>query len=146
MISKIEEIFQADSSGWIDTLPMYQRTIVNTLLSDGKSYDDVAQLWLSASADDTYPFSASKPVLDKGGFLSSIKKEVRLYICGDEKYKKERDGLFGDKGVARTYVVSSMAVAISPHLSVASALISPVIALTLASVGKITLSAWCDLK
>jgi hypothetical protein len=48
------------------------------------------------------------------------------------------------EGLARTYVVSTMAVAIAPHLSVASAVISPPIALVLAaSVGKVALNAWC---
>ena len=61
----------------------------------------------------------------------------------DKKYKKERDGLFGEKGLARTYVVSAMAVAIAPQLSVAAAVIAPLIALVLASVGKVALNAWC---
>ena len=101
---------------------------------------------ITASAENTYRFSATSPVGDKGAFLENLKAEVRAFLCGDKKYKTEREGLFGKSGLARTYVVSAMAVAIAPHLSVASAVIAPLIALVLASLGKIALNAWCATK
>jgi len=144
MDDTIEALLQDDPDKWVADLPEFQRAAIQELRSTGASYDDVAQAWITASAEHTYRFSASAPVGDKRAFLDSLRKEVRAFLCGDEKYKKEREGLFGEKGLARTYVVSTMAVAIAPHLSVASAVIAPLIALVLASVGKIFLNAWCN--
>lgn len=143
MTADIEILLADEPLKWVQELPEYQRDAIGILLSDGASFDEVAQAWLNASAENTYRFSASTPVGDKGAFLANLKREVRAFLCGDKKYKKERDGLFGEKGLARTYVVSAMAVAIAPHLSVASAVISPLIALVLASIGKVALNAWC---
>jgi hypothetical protein len=143
MMDSIDTLFDDEPIKWVQELPAYQREAIDKLLSTGASFEDVAQAWISASAENTYRFSASAPVGNKGEFLTNLKREVRAFLCGDRKYKKERDGLFGEKGVARTYVVSAMAVAIAPHLSVASAVISPLIALVLASIGKVALNAWC---
>jgi hypothetical protein len=143
MSNNIDTLFEDEPIKWIHELPAYQRETIDQLLSNGASFEDVAQAWISASAENTYRFSATAPVGNKGEFLANLKREVRAFLCGDKKYKKERDGLFGEKGLARTYVVSAMAVAIAPHLSVASAVISPLIALILASIGKVALNAWC---
>lgn len=143
MSANIDTLLAEEPIKWVQELPEYQRDAIEKLLSDGASFDEVAQAWLNASAENTYRFAASAPVGDKGAFLENLKREVRAFLCGDKKYKKERDGLFGDKGLARTYVVSALAVAIAPHLSVAAAVISPLIALVLASIGKVALNAWC---
>lgn len=143
MTNSIDALFEDEPIKWVQELPAYQREVIDDLFSNGATFEDVAQAWISASAENTYRFSASSPVGDKGEFLTNLKREVRAFLCGDKKYKKERDGLFGEKGLARTYVVSAMAVAIAPHLSVASAVISPLIALVLASIGKVALNAWC---
>ena len=143
MTATIDTLLGDDPIKWVQELPEYQRDSIEKLLASGSSFDDVAQAWISASAENTYRFAASAPVGNKGAFLENLKMEIRAFLCGDKKYKKERDGLFGEKGVARTYVVSAMAVAIAPHLSVASAVISPLIALVLASIGKVALNEWC---
>lgn len=141
-----EDIFQSDSGEWIASLPTYQRDIINQLLEGGRSFDEVAEYWTNVSLEDTYFFSASNPVGNNNNFLCNIKREIKAYLCGDKKYKKEREQLFGSKGLAKTYIVSSIAVSISPHLGVASSVISPIIALLLAGMGKITLNAWCALE
>lgn len=146
MTESIDTLLQDDPEKWVAELPEFQREAIHELRSAGSSYEDIAQAWITASAENTYRFSASAPVGDKGAFLDNLRQEVRGFLCGDKKYKKERDGLFGEKGVARTYVVSAMAVAIAPHLSVAAAVIAPLIALVLASIGKVVLNAWCASK
>lgn len=139
----IDHLLAEDSQLWIKDLPEFQRSPIEELLSKGKSFEDVAQAWLTASASNTYRFSTSTPVGNNGTFLKNVKKELRAFICGDEKYKTEREGLFGEKSNARTFIVSGMAVAIAPHVTVAAAVIAPVIALLLAGLGKITVNAWC---
>lgn len=143
MTANIDSLLEDEPIKWVQELPEYQRDAIEKLLSRGASFEEVAQAWISASAENTFRFSATTPVGDKGVFLANLKREIRGFLCGDKKYKKEREGLFGAKGLARTYVVSTMAVAIAPHLTVASAVISPLIALVLASIGKIALNAWC---
>ncbi|HUX90766.1 MAG TPA: hypothetical protein VMV48_08760 [Gallionellaceae bacterium] len=143
MTTNLDDLLGEEPIKWVHELPAYQRESIEALITSGASFDEVAQAWVNASAENTYRFAASTPVGDKGAFLGNLKLEVRAFLCGDKKYKKERDGLFGEKGHGRTYVVSAMAVAIAPHLSVASAVISPLIALVLASIGKVALNAWC---
>lgn len=132
-----------DPSAWLDALPSYQRDALDQLLRQGKSYDEAAQSYLTASAANTFKFGADPSVVDKSSFLKNLRRELRAYLCGDAKYKAERDGLFGKKGVARELIVSSIAVAIAQHLNVAAVVIAPVIALLLASIGRVTLEAWC---
>jgi hypothetical protein len=146
MTDTIDLLFDDEPIKWIRELPTYQREAIDQLLSTGASFDAAAQTWVSASTDNTYPFSASAPVGDKGQFLTNLKCEVRNFLCGDQKYEEERKGLFGKKSVVRTYVVSAMAAAIAPYLGVAAAVIAPLIALTLAGIGKITLNAWCAME
>jgi hypothetical protein len=143
MTDNLDTLLADDPVKWVQSLPEYQRRTIEDLLARDQSFDDVAQAWITASAENTFRFSATAPVGNKGAFLDNLKHEIRKFLCGDKAYKKERDGLFGEKGLARTYVVSCMAVAIAPHLSVASAVIAPLIALVLASIGKVTLNAWC---
>lgn len=143
MNESIDILLSDEPSRWIDDLPTFQRNTIKQLLANGSSFEQVAQAWVTVSAENTYRFSANAPVGDKSAFLDNLKAEVRAFLCGNKKYKNEREGLFGEKGLARTYVVSTMAVAIAPHLSVASAVIAPLIALILASIGKVVLNAWC---
>lgn len=143
MTQALDPLLADDPTKWISELPEFQRTPLQQLLASGLSYEDVAQRWLSASAANTYRFSAARPAGQEGAFLERLREEMRAFLCGDPRYEKERRGLFGEKSVARTYVVSAIAVAVAPHLSVASTFIAPVVALVLASLGKVTLNAWC---
>ncbi len=143
MTANIDALLAEEPEKWVQDLPEYQRDPIQKLLAAGASFDEVAQAWINASAANTYRFAAAAPVGNKGAFLENLKQEIHRFLCGDKKYKTERDGLFGEKGPGRTYVVSAMAVAIAPHLGVASAVIAPLVALVLASIGKVALNAWC---
>ena len=143
MAQSLDELLSDDPNKWIVELPEYQRAPLEQLLKEGLTFDQIAQNWLSASAANTYLFSAINPAGMKDAFLDNLRKEIRAFLCGNNKYKKEREGLFGEKGLARAYVVSAMAVAIAPYLNVAATVIAPVVALLLASFGKITINAWC---
>jgi hypothetical protein len=143
MSQTLDELLNDEPGKWVTELPEYQRAPLEQLLKEGLSFEQIAQNWLSASAANTYRFSAVNPAGKRDAFLDNLRKEIRAFLCGNNKYKKERDGLFGEKGLARTYVVSAMAVAIAPYLNVAATVIAPVVALLLASLGKITINAWC---
>jgi hypothetical protein len=143
MDNLIDAMFEQDPKEWILALPDYQRGPIVELIENGNSFEDVAQRWVTATAVNTYRLGAAGSTGDKSTFLLRVKAEVRAYLCGDKRYKQERDGLFGQKGLARTYIVTGIAVAIAPHLGVAAPVLAPVIALVLASLGKITVNAWC---
>jgi hypothetical protein len=143
MNASIDSLFADEPTAWITILPDYQRSSITQLVAGGKSFDEVAQAWLTASASNTYRFGAVAPVGPKNAFLEQVKVEVRAYLCGDDKYEKERAGLFGDGSTTRTVLVSWIALAIAPHVGVAVAVLTPVVALVLASFGKITINAWC---
>lgn len=141
----IDDFLADDPAQWVTQLPAYQSESIAELLNADKTYDDIALLWLTATAQNTFGFSASQPVGNRTTFLASVKAEVRAYLCGDPKYKKERDGLFGEKGVTRTYVVGAMAVSIAPYIGMAAPVLAPIVALVLASIGKIAVNAWCSM-
>lgn len=146
MTNAIDDLLSDDPAMWISELPTYQSEAIAELLKTGKTYNDIALIWLTATAQNTFVFGASKPIGDRSTFLASVKTEIRGYLCGDSKYKKERDGLFSEKGVTRTYVVSAIAVIIAPHIGMAAPVLAPMVALVLASVGKITINAWCNMS
>lgn len=143
MSENISEYLNDDPGQWISALPGFQARSINELVSAGRSYDEVADLWLSATAANTFKLSAAPQVKTKDSFLAHVKKEIRAFLCGDPKYETERSGLFGEKAPTRTFIVSSIAVAISPSLGVAAPVLSPIVALALAGIGKIVLNAWC---
>ena len=142
-LNELNKFFSEDPSLWIEGIPSYQKNIVEAILEKEKDYSATAEKWLTASIENTFPFGGDKSKQGSGIFLEKIKSEIGEYLCGSPKYKKEREGLFGEKGIARNYVVMSLAVAIAPTLGVAAPFLAPAIALTLASLGKITINAWC---
>ena len=145
MTKTIDDLLADDPAQWVTQLPGYQCESIAELLNAGKTYEDIALLWLTATAQNTFGFSASQPDGSRSTFLASVKSEVKALLCGDARYKKERDGLFGEKGPTHSYVVSSMAVFIAPHIGMAAPVLAPIIALVLASIGKIAINAWCSM-
>jgi len=143
MSDAISSLLAEEPAEWIVSLPEFQRRSISELVAAGRSYDEVADLWLSASAANTFRLSAAPQIRAKDTFLSHVKKEVRAFLCGDPKYETERSGLFGERAPTRALVVSSIAVTIAPTLGVAAPVLSPIVALVIAGIGKIALNAWC---
>ena len=135
-------LFTGDPAEWLKALQPYQRSSVDELLQQGKSYEEIADIWLAARPGDTFSFGTTVPG-QRGAFREKLTLEVEAFLCGDERYATERSKLFGTEGVARTYVVSAIAVAVAPLLGVSATFLAPVVGLILASIGKITLNAWC---
>lgn len=135
-------LFAGDPAQWLEALQPYQRASIDELSRQGKSYDEIAEAWLAARPSDTYSFGTTVPG-QRGAFREKLVLEVEAFLCGDKRYATERTKLFGKEGVARTYVVSAIAVAVAPMLGVSATFLAPVVALVLASIGKITLNAWC---
>ncbi len=143
MNTQIDALFAGDPSEWLSCLPNYIKPSVEELLRQGKSFTDAAQVLLAARAEHTHPFGAPSPQKDGNLFLQNLVQEIENFLCGDSRYESERTKLFGESGLVKTYVVSAISVAIAPALGVSAVVLSPAIALILASFGKITISAWC---
>lgn len=143
MSERIDSFFTTDPGEWIATLPAFHKSSVEQMLGAGRTYDQVAESWLTASAANTFRLGSAPLVAPKETFLSHVKREVRAYLCGDQRYEKERAGLFGDQAATRTLLVSSIAVTIAPSLGVAAPVLAPIVTLVLASIGKVALNAWC---
>lgn len=143
MSDELDALFEGDPEMWLGEVPGYQRESIDFLLKGGKSLDEVAQTVLTASAANTFTFGSATSAGDKAAFLTKLKCEVRAFLCGDKKYSKERAKLFGDKAPTRSLLVSTLAAAMAPHLGMAASILATIIALILASLGKISLNAWC---
>ena len=143
METGIDLMFGEDPIKWVQELPEYQRVVIDELRSSGKSFDVIAQTWINVSAENTFRFTAMKPVDNNANFLENLKKEVRSFLCNDKKYEKERADLNRQEQPIRTYIIGVIAVAIAPHVGMAAPVISPIIAIILVSIGKITLNSWC---
>lgn len=139
----IDSLFSGNPREWVDELPEYSKAPINQLLEQGCSFDEIAEQWVSATAANTFRLAATQDKRVDNGFVMNVKKEIREFLCG-AKYKKEREGLFGKGSVARLVIVSTIATAIAPTVGVAAVVITPVVALVLASMGKIAINAWCQ--
>lgn len=128
---------------WIQQLRPYQQENITSLLNAGLDYDGVAELWLGRSGSDrTLGFGSDGTAAN---YLASLKAEFKKLICGDAEYEITRQKIseHWDKGY--TYVITTIAVAISAVVNVAVGVITPVIALLLETVCKLSVNAWCKL-
>lgn len=146
MTGSIDMLLQSEPREWIGALAPYQRDLVEQLLAQGQDYESAVNSWLTASAENTFRFGGENRPGDKSLFRDKLVLEIEAFFCGDPKYEKERDGLLGEKSAARVYVISALSVAIAPALGVTAAFLAPIVALTLASFGKITVNAWCQMR
>jgi len=138
-MKNIQDIFLVESETWIDTLPDYQKNIINTLLDKSGNYEDVADAWLTAAPSHTVPFGTEKP---KKIFLNKVMDEIELFITDDDKYKNERLSLLKESSVVQSYIVGLISTSLSPVLGVSSPFLAPVIAIILCIITKIGISAW----
>ena len=144
-MTDLPSVFDKCAAGdWLDVLPDFQSKSIRAMLASGTSYDDIAKIWMAAGASNTAPFSSGAPLQPDTGFFERLRVEVRAFLCGNQKYQSDRDGLLNAGQGTRTAIVSAISAAIAPHLGVNASVITPIIVLSLAAIGKVTLNAWCS--
>ena len=143
MTDVLDELLNDEPTKWLDVLPSYQREPIVQFLDQGKSPDDVAELWLAASAANTSPFSAKVPIRPDETFLAHLKSQVRELLCGGEAFAETRQNLKNAAQPTREVLVAALAATLSQQLGMAAVSLAPLIVLVLVSVGRVTLSAWC---
>lgn len=138
----LNTMLSADDPNWVASLPKYQQSIIDQFLQGGASPEEAAARWLSASGPaNTFPFGAVR-----GGsvFYEKLVEEVEAFLCGAERYNEDRKQFFAEFKAKHAYIVGGISAAIAPALGTAAPLIAPAVALTLLTVGRITLNAWCS--
>lgn len=142
-MEKIEQLFTDDSSPWLEALPNYQKGRVEQLLKSGGSLEDVAKQWLSADVKQTVAFGADK---GKNLFIDKVWEEIEKFLCGSDAYESDRERIGKESNIIHTYFVGVVSAAIAPSLGTSSIFLAPVVALLLASLGKISINAWCQMR
>lgn len=143
-MTELSHLLEAtEPSAWIEALPEFQKASIVRLKSQGNSYETIASIWATAVIPTTAPFSANATDGDTG-YLSKLKDEFRAFLCGSKKYDKDRKEIAAGQKTVHAFVVSTMSVAIAPHVGSAAPVIAPIIAIMLATLGKISLNAWCE--
>lgn len=135
--------FSENGGGWIESLPAYQRAVIDELLASGLTEEGAAETWLSRTGpDNNFGFGAGAT---SANYLASVKSEFRKLVCGDQTYealRKEAEKIWNG---TKYSIVSAIAIGIAAQIGVAVAVIIPVVALLLAAVGKVGLNAWCNM-
>lgn len=134
------EIPNLQLSDWTGTLKTYQKTSIELLL-EKNSEEEAAKLWLSANGvSSTKQFGGSG---NSEPFWERFVSEFRDFICGSEKYSKEREQLSSQAPVANAMFVGVISGAIGSTLGFAASLLAPVVAILLFIVGKVGVNAYC---
>ncbi|KAA0956137.1 hypothetical protein FQ085_14940 [Planococcus sp. ANT_H30] len=128
----------------INVLPVYQRKIIQELLEQGKSNEEIAEIWLEANGPaNTFPFGTENK---KNAFFEKLKIEVEDFICNDEKYIEERKQVIEKYKSSELVGVTTLTACIAPVIGTAPSLILPVVVLILDTVLKMGVNAWCALR
>lgn len=134
--------FELTPDGWLDGLSSTQKDIIGDFLLAGQSEEEVAELWLSqAGSATTAGFGTTGPLQS---FYKNVLREMVAFICDESKYVKERAeaaSIWQKHG--KIGLVSFVAILVSSQVGLASAAITPVVALIFSSAAKVTKNAFC---
>lgn len=137
-------LFNFSQDEILNSLKVYQRDISIKLIED-HGLDKAAEIWIdNNNLNDLKKFGGIQE--DKKKLYDFILDEFNLFICGDKKYKSDRQKLASASSPTALLFVSSISSIISAYLGLAAALITPVIAILLCSISKIGVNAWCKFK
>lgn len=145
-MTEIADIFNGDSTQWLDVLPKYQKSIVTELLQS-YSPEEAASVWIESSVENTSPFS-SIPGEDKQKYTTFLKAEIQKLLCGNPEYDEQRNQiviLLG-KEDSKAAIVSFISATIGANFGLSSVFIAPAIVIILMTIGKTSLNAWCAMQ
>lgn len=124
-------------------LKPYQRNSIATLIA-AHGEEEAAKKWLAANGPSSTQQFGGQQQGNPQPFWERLMAEFRLFVCGDKKYKKDRDKLLAQATPTAMFVVSGVSSVIASTLGLAAALITPAIAILLHIVSKIGINAWCE--
>ncbi|TDM49295.1 hypothetical protein ETI06_07050 [Macrococcoides goetzii] len=125
-------------------LPQYQARVINELLNEN-SFDRTAEIWAEYNFENTSPFSSENTKATN--YVKEIKKELKKFICGDEKYESNRNEIVSKVGITdNAILISSMSSVIGNQIGLAGTFVAPVLVLLIKSLSNISINAWCNLQ
>src|SRR5699024_885202 len=126
------------------TLPKYQQNTLSELLVNNTP-EKVAITWLTASTQNTSPFSTKQE--NTNTYFEMIKKELHKLLCGNQEYEKERKELsiIINSDNNKKMLISSISGIIGSKVGLAATFIAPITVLLLMAATKVSLNAWCNL-
>lgn len=134
---------ELSQGGWFDGLPASQSAMVQHLLSEGRSEEQVGELWLSRTGSaSTVGFGVGGPLQS---FYANVKQEFVAFVCGDPKYDEERAQaleIWNSQG--KVGLVSMVAAVVANTVGLAAAAVVPVVALLFSLGAKVGLNAFCN--
>ena len=141
-MSELTSIPSFEFDELLAALKPYQATAISKL-KEKHGEEEAAKLWLSANGpSDTQKFGGANPV-DSKPFWDKFNEELRLFVCGDKKYKKERDKLFSEAKPVSIVLISGISGFLGSTLGFAPSLLAPAVAMMLYAIGKVGVNAWC---
>src|SRR6476646_3273682 len=126
-MATLDDAIGGNETDWIGALPKYQQDIVNTLLSQGKTPEEIATAWLSAAGPaNTFPFGTHRGTTL---FFEKLLDEVEAFICRDDRYAEDKKKLLTGAEATHAYIVGVISAAIGHTVGAAAPYIAPAIAL-----------------
>lgn len=138
--ANLERLLGDDIEEWTSSLPSYQRSSIENMLAS-QDPTEVAISWLTSSGPkDTAPFGGVRTgaIL----FYENLLKEIQKLMCGSSDYDQERKALVNAASAGKMLIVSTVSIAVAPHVEAAAVVIGPAVAIVLALLsnsGKATL-------
>lgn len=132
-----------DIYSWLEVVPKYQREMLNELL-EHYTPGEAASIWLDSSIENNSPFSSNGP---KKKYSKYVIDEIHKMLCGDQKYTHEREeitSIINNNG-SKTAIISCISATIGAQLGLSATFLAPAIVLIIATIGKLTLNAWCEM-
>ncbi|WP_141729064.1 hypothetical protein [Pseudomonas putida] len=132
------------SGDFFDALKPYQKKILDSLL-ESCDEEAAAQAWLSSSGPLELKRFGGGGEGEGKEFFELFLSEFRSFVCGGERYEKEREAVLKYGKPLAAHVVTAISVALAFTLGISEALITPAVALMLKVIGKMGVNAWCSL-
>lgn len=124
---------------WLEVLPEYQKEIIETL-SKEHTPEEIIDIWIKTSGpENTAVFGGD----GNTGFIDNFKNEISKFICGHPDYRDERSQYNEKATVSKYLMVSFISSSLGAKLGIAATIISPLVALTLYTIGKMSVNAYC---
>ncbi|OME02643.1 hypothetical protein BSK54_10315 [Paenibacillus odorifer] len=129
---------------YLSILPNYQKRNIDALLTQGKSFDEVAEILLSANGpENTFPFGT---VNGTNTFFENLKKELESFFCNEDSYTDEKRKLLAEFNAGELTVITVFTGYIASSLGAAISYILPAVILILKSMLKMGQRAWCETR
>jgi hypothetical protein len=131
-----------DIQEWTSSLPSYQRSVIENMLAS-QDPTEVAISWLSSSGPkDTAPFGGVRTGATL--FYENLLKEIQKLMCGSSDYDQERKALINAGSAGKMLIVSTVSIAVAPHVGAAAVVIGPAVAIVLALLSNSGKATVCD--